>query len=130
MWSRPRLVAFLIACGLNFLGLPGYDIGAASSAEQPAMQIKPNKTILKGKVERVERAADGWGAHVDIAVKKSSAAEGHADYLQAKPGSVVRVFAADPEAVEVGKTYSLTTSVLGGPRGERVVIEDVRPANK
>jgi hypothetical protein len=125
MQARLRIAA--IAFALNFLGLIAYDAQGALGAEQAAMQIKPNKTILKGKVERVERAPDGWGAHVDIAVKRSAAAEGYADFLQAEPGSVVRLFAADPQGIEVGKTYSLTTSVLGGPRGERVVIEDVRP---
>ena len=94
------------------------------------MQIKPNQTILEGKVRRVERAADGWGANVEFTVEQEHAAEGYSDFLQAKPGSVVTVFAAEPDAVEVGKTYTLTTSVLGGPRGERVVIENVQPAAK
>jgi hypothetical protein len=125
MQARLRMAA--IAFALNFLELIAYDTQGALGAEQAAMQIKPNKTILKGKVERVERAPDGWGAHVDISVKRSAPAEGYADFLQAEPGSVVRLFAADPQGIEVGKTYSLTTSVLGGPRGERVVIEDVRP---
>jgi hypothetical protein len=122
-----RIAAILIVFLLNFLGLMGYNMQVALGAEQAAMQIKPNKTILRGKVERVERASDGWGAHVDVAVNKSVAAEGYADFLQVKPGSVLTLFAADPQAVEVGKTYTLTTSVLGGPRGERVVIEDVQP---
>ena len=89
------------------------------------MRIKPNKTVLEGTVRRVERAADGWGANVHFAIEKSEPAEGFADFLQAKPGSVVTVFAADPDAIEAGKTYTLTTSVPGGPHGERVVLEKV-----
>ena len=89
------------------------------------MQIKPNKTILHGRVSRVDRAADGFGADVEFSVEKSAAAEGFPDFLQAKPGTVVTVFAAEPDAIEVGKDYNLTTSVRGGPRGERVVIEKV-----
>ena len=91
------------------------------------MRIKPNKTILEGKVRRVERAADGWGANVQFAVEKSKPAEGFSDFLQAEPGSVVTVFAAEPDAIEAGKTYTLTASVLGGPQGERVIIEKVDP---
>ncbi|WP_143062739.1 hypothetical protein [Bradyrhizobium sp. OK095] len=98
---------------------------AEQKQEGVAMQIKPNKTILQGKVSRVERSADGWGADVDIAVENSTAAEGYLDFVQAKPGSTVTVFAAEPGAVEVGKDYTLTTKVLGGPKGERVVIESV-----
>jgi hypothetical protein len=103
---------------------------AEQKQEGVAMQIKPNKTILQGKVSRVERAADGWGANVDISVDKSTAAEGYSDFLQAKPGSTVTVFVAEPDAVQVGKSYTLTTSVLGGPRGERVVIESVDAPKK
>jgi hypothetical protein len=94
------------------------------------MRIKPNKTILEGTVQRVERAADGWGAHVDVAVNKSSAAEGFEDFLQAAPGSVVTVFAAEPDAIEPGKSYTITTSVSGGPQGERVVVEAMKPKGK
>jgi hypothetical protein len=94
------------------------------------MQIKPNKTILKGKVSRVDRAADGWGANVEFSVDNSAAAEGFSDFLQAQPGSVVTIFAAEPDAIEVGKDYTLTTSVRGGPKGERVVIESVDARKK
>jgi len=95
-----------------------------------AMRIKPNKTILEGTVQRVERAADGWGAHVHFAVKTSAAAEGFEDFLQAEPGSVVTVFAAEPDAIEPGKSYTLTTSVSGGPQGQRVVVEAMKPKGK
>ena len=89
------------------------------------MRIKPNKAILEGKVKLVERAADGWGANVQFVVEKSKPAEGYSDFLQAQPGTVVTVFAAEPKAVTAGKTYTLTTSVLGGPEGERLVLEKV-----
>ena len=92
------------------------------------MRIKPNRSLLEGKVSRVDRAADGWGANVQVAVTNCAPAEGHADFLQADPGSVVTVFAAEPETIEVGKSYKFTTSVSGGPRGERVVVENVRAA--
>jgi len=42
----------------------------------------------------------------------------------------VTVFTAEPDAIEVGKDYTLTTSVRGGPRGERVVIESVDARKK
>lgn len=88
------------------------------------MRIMPNKSILEGKVCSVHEAADGWGATVEVAVAHCSPAEGCQDFLQAEPGSTVTVFTADPHLVEAGRTYSLTTSVLGGPGGERVVVQD------
>jgi hypothetical protein len=91
------------------------------------MRIKPNKTILEGKVNRIEKTADGWGANVHFTVKKSKPAKGFQDFLQAPPGSVVTVFAAEPDAIKPGRSYTLTASVLGGPRGERVIVEKVDP---
>jgi len=90
------------------------------------MRIKPNKTILKGTVARVVPASDGWGANVEFVVETSESAAGFSDFLQAKPGAVLTIFSAEPNAVEAGRAYTLTTSVLGGPHGERVVIEDAR----
>lgn len=90
------------------------------------MQIMPNKTILEGKVRRIDRSADGWGADVELEVESSRPAAGCTDALQARPGTVMTVFTARPEAVESGKSYAITASVLGGPRGERVVVEDAR----
>lgn len=91
------------------------------------MRIKPNKAILKGKATRVERAADGWGAYVQFSVDESAPAKGYQDFLHAEPGSTVTLFAAEPDAIEAGKSYTLTTSVSGGPKGERIVVERVRP---
>ena len=92
------------------------------------MLIKPNKTQLEGKVHRVERAADGIGAEVEIEISSSKAAGGHQDFIGARPGARVKMFAAVPDELEAGKNYRLTASVLGGPGGERVVIEKVRAA--
>jgi hypothetical protein len=39
----------------------------------------------------------------------------------------VTVFAAEPDAIKAGKSYTLTTSVSGGPQGERVVVEHAAP---
>jgi hypothetical protein len=109
--------------------MPAHILIVAALIAQPAstMRIKPNKTILQGTVTRVERAPDGWGANVHVAVDASKAADGFSDFLQAKRGSVVTVFAADPDGIEAGKSYTLTTSVSGGPQGERVVLESAQP---
>ncbi len=90
------------------------------------MRIMPNKTIVEGKVNSVEPSSDGWGADVEFLVETSEAAAGFSDFLHAEPGTVVRAFAAQPDGIRPGQKYSLTTSVLGGPQGERVVIEDAQ----
>ena len=87
------------------------------------MRIKPNRSVIEGRVESISPAPDGYGANVAFVVERTEPAKGFEDFLQAAPGSVITVFAAEPETVEEGKSYKLTTSVLGGPRGERVVLE-------
>jgi hypothetical protein len=90
------------------------------------MRIKPNKTILHGRVNRVQPAAEGYGANVEFLIEASEPASGFADFLQAAPGSTATIFAADPQAVQPGRAYTLTITVLGGPQGERIVLEDAR----
>lgn len=91
------------------------------------MQLAPNKTILTGTVDHVETAADGWGANVQFTVTSSEPADGHADFTGATPGATLQIFAAQPELVEPGAGYELTATVLGGPGGERIVLQDARP---
>jgi hypothetical protein len=87
----------------------------------------PKQEILTGTVEHVEKAADGWGANVRFTVTSSAAADGHADFTGAEPGATLEIFAAQPELIEPGAGYELTATVLGGPEGERIVMEDARP---
>ena len=90
------------------------------------MRTMPNKTILEGQVTRVDRAPDGWGADVEFTVERSQPAKGFPDFLQVEPGASLTIFAAEPDAVQPGRSYTLTTSVVGGPHGERVVVESAR----
>lgn len=90
------------------------------------MHLKPNRTILDGTVERIDQAANGWGADVVFRVRASQAADGFEDFIGAQPGAALQVFAAEPEAVRLGGRYRLTATVLGGPGGERVVLEEAR----
>ena len=87
------------------------------------MRIKPNRSVIEGRVEAISPAPDGYGANVIFAVEKTEPAKGFEDFLKAAPGNIITVFAAEPEAVEEGKSYTFTTTVLGGPRGERIVLE-------
>jgi hypothetical protein len=91
------------------------------------MQLMPNKTILTGTVDKVEAAEDGWGANVEFTVRSSEPADGFLDFLGASPGDTVKVFAAEPGLVSQGAGYEVTATVLGGPGGERVVMEAARP---
>jgi hypothetical protein len=90
------------------------------------MRIMKNRTILHGKVRSIRPLPDGIGADVEFEVESSAPAKGYSDFVQAEPGSSLTVFAAEPDSVRPGGKYTVTASVLGGPNGERVVIEDAK----
>ena len=94
------------------------------------MLLRPNKSVIEGKVKRVKRAADGVGADVVVDVLKCKSADDFDDFIGAKPGAELTLFTAEPDAIEPGKSYRLTTRVLGGPNGERMVVEAAEPKKK
>ena len=94
------------------------------------MLLRPNKSLIEGKVKRVKRAADGVGADVVVDVQACTSADDLEDFIGAKPGTELTLFTAEPDALEAGKSYRLTTRVLGGPNGERMVVEAAEPRSK
>ena len=94
------------------------------------MMLRPNKSVIEGEVKRVKRAADGVGADVTVSVLDCKPADDLDDFIGAEPGAELTLFTAEPDAIEAGKSYRLTTRVLGGPNGERIVIEGVAPKKR
>ena len=91
------------------------------------MLLGPNKSLIEGTVKRVTRAKDGVGANIVVDVQECTSTGDLEDFIGAKPGEELTLFTADPDAVEAGKSYRLTTRVLGGPNGERMVVEAAEP---
>jgi len=94
------------------------------------MMLRPNKSVIEGKVKRVKRAADGIGADVVVDVQACKSADDFDDFIGAKPGAELTLFTAEPDAIEAGESYRLTARVLGGPNGERMVVEAAEPKKK
>jgi len=92
--------------------------------------LRPNKSLIEGKVKRVKRAADGVGADVVVDVVECRSAGDFDDFIGAKPGAELTLFTADPDAIQPGKSYRLTARVLGGPNGERMVVEAAEPKTR
>ncbi len=91
------------------------------------MMLRPNKSLIDVKVKRVKRAADDVGADVVVSVLECKSAGEFDDFIGAQPGAELTLFTTEPDAIEAGKSYLLTTRVLGGPHGERMVIETAEP---
>lgn len=87
------------------------------------MQIKPNRTMMQATIKEIVPDPDGFGANLEVLVERSEAAPGFEDFIGAQPGATLTIFAPDIALIELGDSYALTTSLLGGPDGERVVLE-------
>ena len=91
------------------------------------MLLRPNKSLIEAKVKRVKRSADGVGADVVVDVLDCKSTDNLDDFIGAKPGAELTLFTAEPDTIEAGRSYRLTTRVLGGPNGERMVVEAAEP---
>lgn len=90
------------------------------------MHLAPNKTIVEGLVERVTPSPDGFGCEVQLSVKSAKAARGFKDFLGTRKGERVDIFVANAKDIRTGKLYRFTTTLLGGPGGERAVAEKTK----
>jgi hypothetical protein len=86
------------------------------------MRIQPNRTVLEGEVLRIERCSDGYGADVALRVEANLSAGQASDFCRARAGETLTLFTAMPEAVSPGSRYRIEATVLGGARGERIVM--------
>jgi hypothetical protein len=89
------------------------------------MLVKPNQTVLEGRVEAIRPEPDGWGAEVELRVERNESPSEDEDFLRPALGSVTKLFAAEPAALQVGDRVRAHARLLAGPRGGRAVIESV-----
>ena len=94
------------------------------------MLTKPNKTILRGRVEAIHPEKDGWGADIELLVAENESVSEEEDFLRPAPGSIIRVFSAEPEKLKVGDQIRAQATLLAGPTGGRAVLESVTPIKK
>ena len=90
------------------------------------MQVAPNQTILEGVVRKITPEVSGFGRELVVDVEAARPAGGKQDFLNATRGDRVKVLLSAPDDVQVGQRYAMRTTVLGGPRGERTVVESIR----
>lgn len=91
------------------------------------MQIRPNKSVLDAKLARIEPSPDGWGANIVVHVERCGPARGYPDFVRGKPGAVFNMFAADVDGLIEGRLYRLDVTLIGGPGGQRLVIQKAAP---
>jgi hypothetical protein len=89
------------------------------------MQIAPNGAVLEGVVRKVTRDAGGFGRELVLDVQAVKPMRGLASFMGPVTGNTVRLFLASEEPVKVGEKYRVKTAVLGGPGGERTVVQSL-----
>ena len=90
------------------------------------MLVKPNRTVLLGKVMAIRPEPDGFGAGIELAISENRSAEGNLDFIKTKPGEVVELFFTEPNKLKIGDTIQANASLSAGPFGGRAVIEEMR----
>lgn len=89
------------------------------------MQVRPNQTILQGRVRAIRPEADGWGATIELLVIKNESPSEEDDFLRPVPGAAINVFTAEPDDVQVGDLVRAHATLQAGPFGGRTVLESI-----
>lgn len=93
------------------------------------MHVKPNKTVVRGRVKKIVPEPDGWGATVELEVLRNESPSQAEDFLRPKPGTVLSAFFAEPDKLHAGDLVLVQASLAAGPFGGRAVVESVEPAS-
>jgi hypothetical protein len=93
------------------------------------MRTALNHTELSGRLLSCKAAADGFGGELEIEVAANESRKPELDFIKPAPGQRLRVFHGDfkPEQEDwVGHEVKLTLTLLGGPGGERLVVQTLK----
>ncbi len=88
------------------------------------MNVRPNQTTVQAEVKRIAPCADGYGHDLDLEILANDSPDPNADYLKAKSGDRVTVFAADLSGLKPGVRIRATLALAGGPFNQRTVLRD------
>jgi hypothetical protein len=94
------------------------------------MQVRPNTTVVRGKVAAIRPEADGWGAEVDLRVDQNESPNSEEDFLRPAEGSILKLFASEPDKIRVGDVVRAEAALSAGPTGERAVIRSVKKVSE
>ncbi|MBL0163884.1 MAG: hypothetical protein IPP82_09660 [Xanthomonadales bacterium] len=87
--------------------------------------MRPNRTRVRAVLNAYAPAADGYGGELDLQVLRNDSASADEDFLKPKVGSSIKAFAHEQPVIEPGQTVDIELTVLGGPRGERTVVQAI-----
>lgn len=94
------------------------------------MLAKPNKTVIEGEVRAIKPAKDGVGHDFEIEVHRNLSLGKKEDFIQPERGQSLQLFAAEQPNAAIGDLVRVEARLLGGPFGQRTVVERVEPLAK
>jgi hypothetical protein len=94
------------------------------------MKTPPNRTVVTGRLQKFEPAADGYGGDIEIEVVRNESPDPSADYIKPEAGNLLRAFYVHPSppaiSLPVGRLVRVELTFLGGPSGGRAVVQSLR----
>ena len=94
------------------------------------MKARPNSTVVRGRLQKFEPAADGYGGDIEIEVVANKSPDPSADFLKQEGGALLRAFYAPPPQLDIslliGRLVTVELTFLGGPSGGRAVVQTLR----
>lgn len=87
------------------------------------MLIQPNETLLQGEVLAVEPSPGGAGYEIRFRVAANQTPNARTDFLRSKPGAELTLYSADRPRLSPGDVCRVTTALLGGPTGQRIILK-------
>jgi len=88
-----------------------------------AMQAPPNQTVIEGTLRAIRPDAGGYGWNVEIEVARNLSPLADADFLKPQRGGRLTLFTPEAPSAEVGQRVRGHARLLGGPFGERHILE-------
>ena len=92
------------------------------------MQVQPNQTVVRGRIQSIHPEPDGFGSTVKLQVLSNESKGKNDDFLQPAEGSVMEAFFAQPHQLQVGDVVRAHAALLAGPTGGRTVLRSVEQA--
>jgi hypothetical protein len=86
------------------------------------MKTPPNRTVVTGRLQKVEPAVDGYGGDLEIEVVSNESPDPSADFIKPEAGKQLRAFYPEPSerdiSLLIGRLVRVDLTFLGGPRAD------------
>ena len=90
------------------------------------MRVKPNKTIIRGRIHATRTDPSGTGRELDVHVSENRSPTPELDFLQPKPGGSITLYSTEAATLAPGDHVEIEATLLAGPFGERAVTQRIK----